>query len=179
MNHHPLETWHLEALPGRHVEPAGLGHRAAFVPMHPDLPERPKGFGILLRVCPRTKRLRACVGLRHGVAKALSLHAVGEDPLAFYKRHYPRSEGEWMTGIAVTDVVDVGEKFATVFKGASRSAPLLAEAKKVCRSGFRWGLARAGTFEAPVCRVNVAVEMYLTTELDEHGCIRNVVLEGI
>ena len=184
--------WLGEQRPGRHVEPAGVGHRAAFVPLHAGLPEQPGGYAVMLHLRPATDRLFACVGLRHGVAKALSIHAPGEDPHAFYRRHYPVGEDAWMADIAVTEVSELGEfaihgrillagDIVEVHKTGfgQRATPLVVDSKRVCRDGRCFGFARIGLVVAPVCRVEADVELYLGSELDDGGFVKNAVLDAI
>jgi hypothetical protein len=187
-----IEPWQPEIRPGRNIEPAGVGHRAAFVPMYPGLPEQPGGYGVMLRVPPGIGRLLACVGLRDGVATALSVHVPDEDPHAFYRRHHPTSEGAWMRELAVDEIVELGTfpvPGGVVLAGdvvelhrplsMHRRVPFVLDAKRVCRTGKRFGFARDKALVAPVCRVSVDVELYLGTELDGDGFILNAILEAI
>ena len=184
--------WAEEGRRGRHIEPAGVGHRVAFVPLHPDLPEVPDGYCTALRLRPNTSRLEAFVGLRAGQPKVLSIHAAGSDARAFYCRLHPSNEGPWMRDLAVTEVVSLGAfdvAGGSVLAGdvveihralrVRRSVPLVVEAKRVCRAGRRFGLARSGLLVAPVCRVEAEVELYLAVELDEHGCLAHAALEAV
>lgn len=187
----PLK-WPWERRPGRHVEAAGVGHRAAFVPLHAGLPVQASGYGVMLRLRPETAHLVACVGLRDGVAKALSVHVPGEDPHAFYRRHYPANEGAWMVEITVTEVVELGlfpvpagflvaGDVVELHRAACGvvASRLLTEVRRVCRTGHRFGFARDAALVVPACRFTVDVELYLGTELDGDGCVRHAVLEAI